>query len=717
MGFLFNLLSVLYLLIFAASGFAVARLVFSRDRLTKQVFWGLAAGLVMLLWFPTLFAFIMDFTLAAQLAAAALAVGVGVLCLLLANKKFKPINRPAFSLKDEKSLILAALPLIIIGTVLICNHTITNAENGSLHVGQSTYGDLSMHLGFISSISVQKTFPPMYSILPDTQLGYPFLCDSVSSTFYTLGASLRFATILPAVYAYIVVVLGVYLLFEQWFKRNSIAVLATYLFFIGGGFGFAYFFDNTKTFAGLASDGSWSYWLDNTYHISANISGSAPLDRWNQLINGWYETPTNFVELGLRWVNPIADMIVPQRATLFGWALLFPSLQLLYRAAIEKEYKLFIPLGIIAGAMPLVHTHSFLALGIISVFLIIAMSVIALVNVLKPKKDEDGSNNGRVLLYFLLYGVIAAALAAPQLLGFTFKQSSSGNFVRFYLNWCNESDGWLWFYIKNLGLIFILMPMAFLSTKKQSKLFYGGALLIWLIAELFVFQPNTYDNNKLLFVWFALTCGIVAEYLVSLYDRIVDGGAGSKKSSERTRRLVPLGKRIAQRALCIVVLIVLFLSGAMTLLREYVSADHIGSYTDSDGTKAFGYTESGYELVSADLVDLTEYVKQNTPTDAIFLTATNHNNAIAMLTGRSIVCGASNFLYYHGVDYTTRYSNVELMYEQPETYFDSLAKSYSVSYVLVGPYERGTYSVASSYFAEMECVYSNSSCRLYRVTP
>ena len=52
--------------------------------------------------------------------------------------------------------------------------------------------------------------------------------------------------------------------------------------------------------------------------------------------------------------------------------------------------------------------------------------------------------------------------------------------------------------------------------------------------------------------------------------------------------------------------------------------------------------------------ELAEYINTNTPADAVFMTATNHNNAVAMLTGRSIVCGSPSFLYYHGLDYSTR---------------------------------------------------------------
>lgn len=147
---------------------------------------------------------------------------------------------------------------------------------------------------------------------------------------------------LPALYAFLVVVLGVYCFFDEWFKNTRVSVLATYLFFIGGGLGFAYLFNNKQLLAGEG------------------------INRWQEMLEGFYKTPTNLPAEGLRWVNSIADMLIPQRATLFGWALLFPALQLLHRAVMQREYKCIVPLGIIAGCMPLVHTHSFLAIGIIS---------------------------------------------------------------------------------------------------------------------------------------------------------------------------------------------------------------------------------------------------------------------------------------------------------------------------------------------------------------
>ena len=656
-----ELVSIVYAAVFALAGLAAARLLLPETRPLKRAAAGLSFGLALLMWLPALAAFCMGFTAAAQLAALAAAAALLFAAALLIRRREAGLpRRERFSLRGEARCLVSCLPLIVLIWALMLNHVITPASDGSLHSGQSTYGDMCMHLGFISSISAQRAFPPEYSILPGVEVGYPFLCDSVSSTFLTLGAGLRFAALLPMLYAGAAVVFGAYFLFETWLGRRA-APLATYMFFIGGGFGFAYFFDLAK---------------------------AAGADSLYELMHGFYQTPTNQSELGLRWVNPIADMLVPQRATLFGWALLFPALTLLYRAAIGRESRLFYPLGVLAGLMPMVHTHSFLALGLVSLFLLAAECAGAL-------RSPDPGRRGHILR-FLAYGLIAAALAAPQLFAFTFRQAGEGGFLRLHFNWANAADSWLWFYVKNWGLVFILLVPAFLAARRESRLFFGGGAFIWAAAEFVVFQPNDYDNNKLLFVAWLLACGLVAEYLPGAWDRLRAGGDWPQ--------------RLSAGAAAVILCLALFTSGAMTLAREYVSGDHLsfrgGAHIE----------ESGYQVASADHVAMAEWVRANTPEDAVFLTAPNHNNSIAMLTGRSIVCGSPSFLYYHGLDYAGRQEDVRRAYEQPETGLMSAAAAYGADYVLISSYELGEFDVDSAWFAEnLREAYSGGECTLYEI--
>lgn len=803
-----NILPLLYMFAFAACGVLIARPVFKNDDPLRRVFFGLVFGLMLLIWLPTLFAFLIDFTLAAQLLALGTAAIMALAATLVSirRKEKGPYGRFEKGELRKKLLpmLLTVLPILAVCFILHISHTIRTASDGSLHVGQCTYGDLCMHLGFISSISVQKTFPPEYSLLPGTKLGYPFLCDSVSSTFMTLGADLRWAAIFPALYACVCVVFGVYFFFDTWFKNTKTSVLATVLFFLGGGFGFWYFFNNSKL---LEAEG---------------------IDRLNELMTGFYKMPTNMPSEGLRWVNAIADMLLPQRATLFGWAMLFPALQLLFRGAVEKENRVFIPLAFLAGSLPLIHTHSFLALGIISAVLfiaallrpvkqfnpgrgsalgtrvaacfiavlclgalylmpiraekdgadtlivsvgVVAISLIALifclVSLFGSLKEKTGSisalvlaaftvvfgvltllgvrsrnllcaaaplagvaasllyslasrggekdtealkASGKNLLYFAIFGAITLALAAPQLFGFTLKQSgASDSFLRWSFNWDNVSDGWLWFYIKNLGLIFILMPAAFLHLKKEHRVFFGGALAIWAVSEILLFQPNPYDNNKLLFVWFALSCGVIGSLLI---DTLAVKAVKTENGEEVTD-----GAKTAGRLILLAIAIVsLTLSGVMTLAREYVSADHVAVAKTEEGRLVVGIKESGYESVAGHYAEVVDWVMENTEPDAVILTYNNHNNPIAMLTGRNIFVGSGVFLHWHGVDYRPREVLLKGLYEAPGESFYSVAEKYGIDYVLVSPYERSVYSVDVRWFEEnLECVFRGSVSNIYKV--
>ena len=626
-----ELLSILYVALFAASGIGLSRLVFSREKPLVRIWLGLAFGMAMLMWLPALFSFALGFHLLSQLLGLLVACIGGAAGFYFSRKReqfFSPWRK-------EIPFFVAGGLLLSVCLVLLSTHTIV-FRDGALYVGQSTYGDLAMHLGFISSIATQGTFPPMYSICPDIPLRYPFLCESVGATIYLFGTSLRFASMLSASYAILLVITGVYCFFEEWLNETRKSIFSMLLFFIGGGFGFWYFFDLLK---------------DQPENLS-------------RLFSSFYETPTNFVSNGLRWVNPIADMMIPQRALLFGWALLFPCLFLLHRGAIKRDTSVFLPLGILAGALPLVHTHSFLALGIVSGFYL-----------LRSLFQREGKAQW---LFYAKYLGIVLLLALPQLILFTFQQS--GSFLKFHFNWANESDNYFWFYIKNLGLIALLFPVAFLAANKKDKGVVGGAILIWLIAEFIQFQPNPYDNNKLLFVAFAYACGLVGSWLFDAKDRLMRGVT-------RNRASVLL--------LSAFVCATLFLSGTLTLGREYVSE---------------------YQLIDPDQLKAAEFVKENAEKDATFLTYNNHNNCIAALTGRNIVCGSGSYLYFHGINYSTHEDALPLMYEEPAVYFAKYAKQFSVDYVMISSFELANYAVDEDYFAKnFDVFYQGGSVTIYRV--
>ena len=775
-------MALLFTILFALCGVCCAMLLFRTERLVLRVYFGLVLGLLMLTWLPSLFAFCIGFRLAAQLLAAALAVLLAVVCLWLAVRKDRRALTKGFLLRDL-GFLWVVVPLFVLGGALFYTHILLPTENG-VAVGQVTYGDLAMHLGFISGIAEQGAFPPEYSIFPGHTVNFPFLCETSASSLVVLGANLREAYLISALYAYLLVLMGAWFFFRAWLKTNRRAGIAAVLFFLGGGFGFAYFFDLAKHGASL-----------NTL-LGGNYSSNFA---W--LLNGFYDTPTNLPTIGLRWVNPIVDMLVPQRATLFGWAFLFPCLRLLHGFMFDRRQENILPLGLIAGGLPLIHTHSFLALGVIS--------AVYFVYDLVTRFDK------KRLVLWLVYAGIACALGMPQLFGFAFRQASESSMVRLHWNWANEADSYLWFYLKNLGWLFVLLPIAFLSLSKRDRRVFLAPIVLWLLAETLVFQPNNYDNNKLLFVWFAYICGIVAKLLDASYRRAVRwirkrsaaqerafalavasdalavlllisflvirandnyvrwytlctllllGGLGTyltvrlaKEHKTLRHKLFAVGAAVGFSLTVVGLLSVLWngyeqttialsdhapllgilfsmialllstlsLSGAAAPARfsRAISsvALHLAAYllaltmTLSAAMTILRELKSEYQVYSGSDLEATEYIRENTEADSVFLANSYLWNLVTPLTGRSIVTGTSTFLYFHGIDNTQRENDVRAMYESPAESADLFAQ-YGVDYVLLSNAERYNYDVDETYFDEHATkVFENRAAKVYKL--
>ena len=93
---------------------------------------------------------------------------------------------------------------------------------------------------------------------------------------------------------------------------------------------------------------------------------------------------------------------------------------MLLRFTFEKKREALLPLILMAGGLPLIHTHSFLALGIVSAFYCV--------------QDLVTDFDRKRLFQWGVYGVLAVVMAAPQLFGFAFAQASESSMVRLHFN-------------------------------------------------------------------------------------------------------------------------------------------------------------------------------------------------------------------------------------------------------------------------------------------
>ena len=673
--------SLAYTFMFLFFGVMAVRFLLPRHRPLNRLWLGLSLGLLEEMWLPAIGAFLFSFDAEAHVFAAGVVFVLTVLCWFLRDRRM-PAEWDEKETALLRQLLVIGLPLTILGIWLQYTHVMRVAADGSWHVGQSTYGDLPMHLSFITGL-VGKKFPADYPFYPGNRLSYPFLTDSLSSTFCLLGSSLQAATVLPASLMMALCYMGVLVLARDMTSGKKTALLAAALFFLNGGLGFLYDFD-------LAGSGVWTADPEAPFLVRAGQTVSdwfsSVSQRVEHILTGYYKTPTNQPDPNnLRWSNVICDMMVPQRTLLGGWCMVIPCFYLLnseFRARMrdpENHSRGLVLLGIWAGALPLIHTHSFLALGLAS-FGAMCYDLIHG----DPKAMVVRKPRGRILLRYLAYAAIAAVLAVPQLICFTFAQTfqeGSRSFLTFQFNWVNNPGGYgmrdlyLWFYIKNIGLPFLALIAALFEKNPRNRRIFCMALPIILAAEFVRFQPNEYDNNKLLYLAWLLCCMIIADWGSRLWKKL-EGFGG-------------------RRFLAAVAAVVTFLSAGLTIWRECVS----------------DYTAFGQPAVEAG-----EYVKENTPDDAVFITGTQHLNPVLSIAGRTIVCGPDLWLYWHGFDTAERNEELAEFYGDPESY-PEIPEKYGAEYVYVSSYERQDYDVDEEGLAKIgEKVFENREASIYRLT-
>ena len=167
--------------------------------------------------------------------------------------------------------------------------------------------------------------------------------------------------------------------------------------------------------------------------------------------------------------------------------------------------------------------------------------------------------------------------------------------------------------------------------------------------------------------------------------------------------LFDVGEKIRSHALRAVLLslfLVLSVNAAVfSLGREILS-----------GTPTYAY-----RLFSKHDTAAADYVLHETESDALFLTANNHNNAVAALTGRNVYCGCPSYLFYHGLDYTERMDESRKLLTDAD-YFTRRHAELGIDYVYIGAYERAL-GCTEEYFAlNFPAVFSSGDVAIYKTS-
>lgn len=465
----------------------------------------------------------------------------------------------------DRSNILAVfliLPIVLFLSYILITQALFEGPNGLETGGGGMYGDTALHSAYTSRLTTGE-FPIQNPLFAGKILVYPLANDLLSATLVIFGVSFNMALALPQILFFMAFLSFFYKIVRK-FTSDFGFIIAILILFLGWGVG-AFYFLNEWRFTG------------------GNI--------W-QLLSKDY---TDIAQYNLYFHNILTGLILPERSFLPGLVLgLWMFLNFVeYFESRNKKY--LVINGIILGSLPFWHTHTFIFFSITA--LIFALWSIFKNGLFKPLKD------------FALMAFVSFIFAIPFLYLFL-SNYSPGNFIHLTLGWQNGEENLISFWFKNSFLILPLAVLGFIFIKREMRLFFVPAFVIFLMANLVIFQPWDWDNIKLLswsFLFFAI---LAATFLA--------------KISQRNMALRSVGGLIV-----IVSVASGLLSMGLQLKNRYVLYDNFD-------------------------IELANWARENTKIDDIFIVDPVPSNPISGLAGRVVYIGYPGHLWVHGIDYLDR---------------------------------------------------------------
>jgi hypothetical protein len=537
----------------------------------------------------------------------------------------------------------------------------------------NNFGDLPFHISVITSFGYGNNFLPEDPTYAGVRFTYPFLTDFVSAIFLRCGADLRQSMFLEN----FVVALAFVGVLHRWaleLLRDRLAALLTpVLVFLNGGFGWVLLWPALKK-----------------YNETGDILQSLPVSF------------TVIPETTWRWGNAVSALLIPQRGFLLGlplavivftqwWLATGDSEKEKYGDA-EKENKIekskkkskkqrgakrvsnlraparldlgvssfhhMIAAGVIAGLLPLVHAHSFVAVMVMG-------GGIAL---LQRRWRE-----------WITFAVVASAIALPQMWWSTHHSAvDATRFFEWQYGWDRGKENAIWFWLKNAGLFIPLTIAAVLWRGKKPLvsrrllLYLAPFSLCFIIPNVLKMAPWIWDNIKVLFYWWVASAPLVAILLSRLWQK------------------GPAPKFLA-----------LVLFGCITL----AGALDVG---------AIVLRSNKFQVFDSNGVGFAELVKEKTEPRALIIHAPVHNHPV-FLTGRRSLMGYPGHIWTHGLNYTQRESEIRRIYAGGSD-APSLLQKYGVQYAVVGPHERDLLNVNDRVFSRFQMIGEVGGYRLYKIT-
>ena len=477
-----------------------------------------------------------DVTALTVLAALGIALVVAVIALATQMKQVSADIADARA-RWLKPFGSPAHPWPFAAVVLICGawtvHFLHQAyvyTPAGLYAGYvNVWGDWAAHLTFAGSFAYGHNFPPEYPIDPGHRLGYPFMIDFFAANLVPLGSRLTSALVMTSGLLGLAFPAVLYLAAQRFAGGRAAAVIAVFVFLLGGGLGFYFLLGDVQRM-GLAA----------LVHLPREYT----LNR----------------DLNFQWLNPVLAYLVPQRSTLFGFSLALILLLVLWLAVRSGAgWRPFLFAGVVAGVMPAYHVHAFGTVVALSLFWAVFSRRVQWLGFFIPALVLGVP----ILAWMWPAANTSVCGSGPSLHGYCFEVGWLS-----YLDWQRTSVIWavpdfVWFWIKNTSLLIPLLIAAHILRGWIPTGFANWFAPMWLwflVPNVIVLQPWDWDNTKFFIFWALLGSILVGGVLARMFMR----GPGSA-------------------IVAAIVLVLLGLSGALDLARASDFGVSAVQFTDAGG--------------------------------------------------------------------------------------------------------------------------------------
>ena len=491
-------------------------------------------------------------------------------------------------------------------------------KNGFPQSSFMGWGDGAYHLDAVNYLANTKPFSLQEPLAVGAGFKYPFLVEFLTAALMRLGVSIQVAWHAPTMIAAIALVFALWGLGRAVLGGKKFGFLRALLVLCGSGLGFVWLGSQ------IARDAYGVGWVQAAVN---NIEH--PKFEYTHLdMRTGGKTAAQESTVNIAWIVPVVSFFAHQRTFVLGGAMgaLFLYGWWLYRNAKERWRWMAL-----FGLLPLVHAHTFLALGI-------AMIVWFVFERAWNSLADPGERRE-----FLSAALVGGAVALPQVLYILFAPGADAHLFQPWFAWtmCTHNASWLWcdpgvtgtdtnalwFWFKNFGFIFLFWVVASAAVwRRRSDLrsLVAASWILFLIGNLVKFQPWEFDNNKVLFWWWVLAALLSLALFAPRDSARHSASRGSRGAS---------ALRAGSLALFV------FFASCAGAVDVWARVQY--GFQILPNVTQFGYWGNDERVVA-------EWIEKNTKSDDAFLTSSQPTQFIPMISGRGIYLGYHGWLWSHG---------------------------------------------------------------------